>query len=270
MRFLSRSPAAPLDDFVDYFWALGDVPPHSRERIVPSGTVELVVNLREDEIRIYDGDRCRRYSGAVVSGVFSGFFVVDTLEHADIVGVHFKPGGAFPFFDVPLGELADAHVELHALWGRDAGDLRERLCAQTAPARRFALLERALLAHLYRPLDRRGEVRFALDQLGRSDARVRDVAGRVNLSHRRFIEIFAEEIGATPKSFHRLRRFQRALARLRRCGANDWACLALECGYFDQSHLIREFLAFSGFAPHDYLSHLSERVKAHHLALPGS
>jgi len=54
MLYMSHSPAPPFGDFVEYFWLLNDAPGHSRERIVPSGTLELVINLREDEIRVYD------------------------------------------------------------------------------------------------------------------------------------------------------------------------------------------------------------------------
>ncbi len=128
MLYMSHSPAPPFGDFVEYFWLLNDAPGHSRERIVPSGTLELVINLREDEIRVYDAvraDTCRRFSGAVVSGAYRGSFVIDTQEHADVIGVHFRPGGASPFLGRPAGELADAHVDLSALWGRSAAELQQ-------------------------------------------------------------------------------------------------------------------------------------------------
>src|SRR5918998_6059331 len=119
---LPYPPAPPLLDFVEDFWLYdGYTPPHSNERILPSGTLELVVNLREDELRIYDAvrpGRCRRFPGAVVSGAYGGFFVSDTAEEASIMGVHFRPGGAFPFLGLPAGELYEAHVDLETLWGR--------------------------------------------------------------------------------------------------------------------------------------------------------
>ena len=71
MLFLSHHPAPPLSHFVDSFWSLSDAPPRRSERILPSGTLELVINLHEDEFRIYDPvqtDRFRRFPGAIVSG----------------------------------------------------------------------------------------------------------------------------------------------------------------------------------------------------------
>src|SRR5262245_11108735 len=97
MRYLVHKPCPPLRPFVDYLWFLSDAPRHARERIVPSGTIEMVINLQEDEFRIYGsatGENPRRFRGAIVSGCYSGPFGIDTREHAAIVGVHFRPGGA--------------------------------------------------------------------------------------------------------------------------------------------------------------------------------
>jgi hypothetical protein len=114
MKYLTRKPAPPLDALVENLWSLADAPAHARERIVPSGTFELVVNLDEDDIR----GAVRRHAGAVVSGAFTRSFVVDTREHASLVGVHFKPGGARAFLGARADELTDAHVELAALWSQ--------------------------------------------------------------------------------------------------------------------------------------------------------
>ena len=279
MLHLSYTPAPPLLDFVEDFWLYdGYAPPHANERILPSGTLELVINLRDDELRIYDAvrpGRCRRFSGAVVSGPYSGFFVTDTAEEASIMGIHFRPGGAFPFLGLPAGELSDTHVELETLWGRSAVELRERLCTAATAADRFRLLEEALLTHMFRPLEHHYAVPAALDAFGQPDATptVREIACRIGLSQRRFIQVFTAETGLTPKLFRRVRRFHRALALARAGAAPDWARLAADCGYFDQSHLIRDFQAFSGFSPAHYLNHLNRlrerglHSKRHHLPL---
>jgi AraC-like DNA-binding protein len=279
MLYLTYTPAWPLLDFVEDFWLYdGYTQPHLMERILPSGTIELVINLRDDELRIYDAahpNLYKRFPGTLVSGAYGRFFVIDTAEEASIMGVHFKPGGAFPFLGLPAGELADTHVDLETLWGRSAIKLRERLCDAATPLERFRLLEEALLAHLFRPLEHHYAVPTALDAFGQKDARatVRDVSRHIGLSQRRFIQVFTEEVGLTPKLFSRVQRFHRALALVRQATAPDWAQLAVNCGYFDQSHLIRDFLMFSGLSPMDYLrrqNHLLEQcvhIKRNHLPL---
>jgi AraC-like DNA-binding protein len=270
----SYAPAPPLGDFVEQFWLCSGTTAHPRAQLLPNGTIELVVNLREDQIRIQDPtrpDRCQQHSGAVVAGAYGGSFVSEYTPHASIVGVHFRPGGASPFLGVPAGELADMHVDLEALWGRPAAELRERLCEAATPAERFSLLERTLAARLDRATSRHGAVPVALDAFDQTGTgeRVRDVARRVGLSQRRFIQVFAAEVGLTPKLYGRVRRFRRALALVRGVPAPDWARLAVECGYFDQSHLIRDFRAFSGLTPEEYLRRRSEHVLHNHVLQAG-
>lgn len=274
MFYSSHIPAPPLGDFVEQFWLCSGTPAHPRARLLPNGTIELVVNLCEDQIRVHDPtrpDRCRQLSGAVVAGAYGRSFVSDYAtvyaQHASIVGVHFRPGGAFPFLGVPAGELADTHVDLEALWGRTAAELRERLCAAATPAERFSLLEQTLAARLDRTTGRHDAVPVALDAFEPTgtSVRVRDVARRVGLSQRRFIQVFAAEVGLTPKRYGRVRRFRWALALVRGVPAPDWAQLAVECGYFDQAHLIHDFRAFSGLTPEEYLRRRSEHVPHNHV-----
>jgi AraC-like DNA-binding protein len=269
MIFRSHVPAQPVAAFVDYLWALRDAPSHAKEWIVPTGTLEIVINLEEDELRIYDAadpTRCRRWSGAVVSGAYRGPFVVDTRDHASVMGVHFAPGGASSVLGLPAGELADAHVDLATLWGARATELRERLCSEPDAARRFQILERALHASLDAGATRQPSLRESMDALGEG-ASVGQLAARLGLTHKRFIDVFTADVGMTPKRFARVRRFQRALTE---AGLRPavWSHVALACGYFDQSHMSRDFVELAGAPPAALLRATSAEVKAHHVVLP--
>jgi len=272
LRYCVHPAPPPLAALVDHFWSLSDAPSHAKERIIPSGTIELVINLQHDEIRVFKRatteEECIRLAGAVVSGAYSGAFVIDTHAHAAIVGVHFKPGGAATVLGVPAGALANAHVELEALWGRRAIELRERLCAAADSAQRFRILEQALVGLLPRALNVRGEVDMALGRLGAPGVEVAAVAKEVQLSHRRFIELFTEQVGMTPKRYSRVRRFQHALALATSRGSPAWAEVALACGYYDQAHLCRDWIELTGSSPMEFLRLRSVRVKDNHVAVP--
>ena len=279
MLFRSFVPSAPLCDFVDDFWLYEDYAgTHAWERSLPSGTFEMVFNLQEDELRIYDSSgrcECRRFSGTVISGPYAGSFISDTVEEAALLGVHFKPGGAFAVLNIPAGEFTNTHVDLRTIWGPAATTLRERLCSLHEPVARFRLLEQVLMARLVELPARNTAVRLGLDVLRRTHgrARVRDIARAVDLSPRRFTDVFTAEIGLTPKVFGRVQRFQYAAALSRNTEGAHWAQLASECGYFDQSHLIHEFVEFSGLSPAAFWRHLNAlegagtHVKRHHLPL---
>ena len=279
MLLQAFQPGPPLSDFIENFWLYdGYSRLHVRERIFPSGTFELVFNLRDNGLRIYnqtDSGGCSRYSGSLVSGPYNAFFVTDRAEEFSIMGVHFRSGGAFPFLGLSAHELADTHLDLATIWGRRAGEIRERLASTPSARDRFRILENALRSRLHGPLEHHPAVSLALDGF-RSDhsrAVVRKLAREAGLSDRRFIDVFRSEVGLNPKLFNRIERFQRVLAKVDRVPTPAWEQLALQYGYFDQSHLIRDFLEFSGFSPADYLRRLKGlrsnglHIKFNHLPL---
>ena len=266
--FNFHKPRPPLSKFVDNFWLYeGSEPEHQTERIIerilPTGTLELVVNLRQNELRFYDAERrenCSRLSGAVVSGAFGRGF--EPAAENLIIGVHFKPGGAFPFLGLPAGDLADTHVDLETLWGPSARWLRERLREATS-AERFQLLEEALLSRLRPSVEQHYAVSAALEMFGKNQGgpRVRETAKYLGLSQRRFIQVFKAEVGMTPKLFSRIQRFQQARTFIEQNPSIHWVDLAVDFGYFDQSHFIGEFLEFAGLSPTDYVNRQQRFIK---------
>jgi AraC-like DNA-binding protein len=269
MRYLARQPSPPLSEMVECVWSLRDAPAHARERIVPSGTIELVINLHDDEFRIYGAAGTeRRFRGAIASGCYTRAFEIDTRAHAEVLGVHFKPGGAARLLGLPPGLLADTHVGLDDLWGHGATELRERLCASSTFGQRLELVEQALMARLADRPHRRPAVSAGLAELDRPAVAVGHVAGMLGLSRRRFIEVFTEDVGMTPKRYSIVRRFQRALALAIRRPSGAWAQIALECGYCDQAHLCRDWAELTGLSPAALLALRSVQVKENHVAVP--
>src|SRR6185295_2034838 len=106
-------------------------------------------------------------------------------------------------------------------------------------------------------------VSAALELFGKNQAgpRVREAAKYLGLSQRRFIQVFKTEVGMTPKLFSRIQRFQKTRLLVDRDPSPDWASLAIDLGYFDQSHLIREFHEFSGLCPTDYIDRRNRLIE---------
>jgi AraC-like DNA-binding protein len=279
MLYLTYAPKPPISEFVDYFWLFDGGQTPRKERIVPSGTTELVINLRDDQIRIHNlaqSKQQKRFSGAVLSGPYSSTFVVDAMQHESMLGVHFKPGGALPFLGALASELTDAHADLADLWGRSGLELREHLCDVGTPWQRFQIMEETLTNRLRRSRKGHVAVTIALNGFGPygTGSSVRDVARDVGICQRRFSKVFAAQVGLTPKVFCRILRFQRVRTLADQIEKPDWAQIASICGYFDQSHLINDFEEFSGSTPTSYLRRLRPnqqdgRLKSHHVPLSG-
>lgn len=243
-------PSPPLGHFVDLLWHAEDPGGGGLERALPTGTVELVFRLSEASLRM-PGDE-RTYRGAVLSGAHSQPFLLDRSQQDCLLGVHFHPGGAFPFLGCPADELEDARVGLEDLWGPAASELRDRLAELSTVPARFALLERELTRRLAQTA-RHPVVAFALQALHGGGVPMQRLVDKSGYSQRRFIQLFRNEVGMTPKGYDRVRRFQRVLERIPSEGAVDWAEIALSAGYYDQAHFGHDFRAFSGLAPRAYL-----------------
>ncbi|PYQ27052.1 MAG: AraC family transcriptional regulator [Acidobacteria bacterium] len=259
MLFHARAAAPPLRDLVDILWfAESNAMPHPKERLLPTGTMELIVNLLEDVVYVYDRRDLRMeiLPGAIVVGAASEFMVIDTRNETCVLGVHFRPGGALPLLgELPAGEVRDQHVALAELWGaREANDLRVQLLAAPSTQEKFDVVERVLTARLTRSRERQAAVAHILQRIPRTRT-ITEATRDVGWSQRRLIDAFSNEVGLTPKVYGRVMRFQRVLRRVHAHAQDDvdWADIALACGYFDQSHLVRDFRAIAGITPTDYL-----------------
>lgn len=259
MIIATHSPRPPLNEFVEFLWFHeGYNCDHHLERVLPDGSMELIINLRDEKRHVFDhATHCpvRSYRRSWLSGPHSNFIIIDTARDASMMGAHFRPGGARAFFGFPLNIMRNAVVDLDAIWNGQAPDLRDQLLEAASPSAKFHLLEEALLACRRPEADHHRAVVYALARFSREpeNMTVGKVMGQIGLSSRRFIELFLQQVGMTPKMFCRLRRFQRALEEIQRRREVQWAAVATHCGYYDQAHFINNFREFGGITPGDYL-----------------
>jgi AraC-like DNA-binding protein len=171
--------------------------------------------------------------------------------------VRFTPAGAAAFVAAPLHELTDSVAAAGALWGGRGEGLPARLADASDGDARLGVLTRHLLAcQRHEATDLAVDRAVRLVQRARGGVRVRDLAAACNLSPRQLERRFRDRVGLSPKRYARVVRFRRLVARARAMPRPDWAGLAVDCGFADQPHLVREFAAFAGLPP---AAHASER-----------
>ncbi|SFM30533.1 Helix-turn-helix domain-containing protein [Rugamonas rubra] len=197
-------------------------------------------------------------------GMMSGAIEVVSSGLVQTVAVRFKPGAAGRFLALPLHALTDQRAGMDELWGRgEAARLADALWTdELAERARLALLEAQLLERLRRGADAaranssEALVAAALAAIAGDGGagRIAGLAERLGVSRQHLATLFRTRVGLAPKLYARICRFRRATEALRGGAAPDWAQLALDCGYFDQSHLIHDFQEFAGRAPERFLA----------------
>ncbi|GIQ69094.1 helix-turn-helix domain-containing protein [Xylanibacillus composti] len=247
-----------LSAFVDYFWYMeSQNTSYQNELSLPDGSVDLIIDLTADKVLMATAsNETLRLNHVFVCGPHSRHFVICNSLETRVIGIHFKPGGAYPFLGCPLDQLHNVMQSMDAIWGHSAGELREELLELSSVGQMFHVLSDRLLQLAVKPLDSHPAVHYAIEQLDKINVQtdqVGNIVGRIGISHRRFIELFQRETGYTPKRYSRIRRFQEVLRKLNeRQNTIQWSDIAFDCGYFDQSHFIKDFRAFSGLNPSDY------------------
>jgi methylphosphotriester-DNA--protein-cysteine methyltransferase len=243
-----------LADIVASMWFGEGKTAYQRDRILPSGTSQLLINLGPPQYRIDPGPPEVRipFTDVWYSGLHQGPIDTEAPHGNALLGVAFSARGGFPWLGARMDGLSDRIIALADALGDGALSLRERLLNTAALAARFRMVERWLLARLAPRNIVHPAVRWAVDQIAASGGRVaiEDLAVQTGFTRKHLGNLFRQQVGLTPKALARVHRFRDALAILDRShGQVPWIELADACGFYDQSHLINEFRRFTGFSP---------------------
>jgi AraC-like DNA-binding protein len=178
-------------------------------------------------------------------------------EHL-VVCAAFWPGGLHRLLGVPVAEMLDYSVESRALLGPALSEVEARLAEAPDYATMLAVVEayllqmlRRLRPHTERPIDRLLPLLLPSGRLGAS---LDHLAAEACLSPRQFERNFMARVGLSPKMFARIARFDRAFRLKERVSGLDWLAVAVQCGYYDYRHLLRDFREFAGTTPPQLLA----------------
>ena len=253
---LLHVPSQPVDAFVEHLWLVrGKMPPATRHVLLPDGAIVVIFNLGDPQA-LCDGNRARDrqvFRRSWVSGQQPRPITIDQSGYCHLVGIRFRPGGAFPLLRFSVAELTGRVLELEDIGGAEANGIRAEL--GDAPSDRAVLsrLERWLAAKFHRATAMDPRVVFAADQLRRGAPSVQRLTEQSGWSHKHFVHEFTRRVGVTPKLYGRIQRLQRAVQGIGLRPQVDWADTALTHGYYDQAHLIREFDQLAGISPTEFL-----------------
>ena len=242
-----------VTSYSDYWEETGGF---TTRRELPSIDPVLIVNLG-DPIDIVDGNGERitiRAGEGFAGGVHLRHALARSTGTQAGVHVHMPLQTLGRLLRLPLSEMVDRTLPLNVAAGEWGRTLCARVAEAATPLDRAALLDRMLTERL---ADAAADplVTYLSAALHRSaEEKVGDLAADLGFSRKHLSLRFRQATGVSPRVYRRLARFGRLTAQLQSGSRSEWAALALEAGYFDQPHMLRDFREFAGVTPRAFLA----------------
>lgn len=232
-------PSRDIGVFVERFWlAEWDVEAPYLQEHIPYPCVNMIF---EESVAGVHGVTERRSSRWLVG-------------KGQAFGVKFKPGGFYPFYQSPVSAMTGRRLKIEDVFG-DAGiDLRAAIPTLSDVGAMIACTEAFLRARLPQSDATSQQINQIIDCIieDRTIAKVDDISEQFNISKRTLQRLFNLYVGVSPKWVIQRYRLHEAAEQLAVGTSVDLAKLALDLGYFDQAHFIKDFKAVVGKSPGEY------------------
>jgi AraC-like DNA-binding protein len=253
-RFSNARPDRALAGIVQEYWEVeGRLSPF-RERVLPNGYTELMVNLGPPHQMVTQAGTSV-WEWAWFSGLHERAILIESLHGTHLVSARLHPLGALRLLGPGIAKLVNTVVDLETLLGPPAEELRTLLIAADSAEQRFAHLEQFIGRRVTPSVIPSAMVCAAAGRIeeAHGNLRIASIHAGLGVSRKQLWLRFARELGMSPKAYARLQRFVWTLARLRESTSVEWPRLAAAAGYSDQAHLVRDFRRAAFASPTEFL-----------------
>jgi AraC-like DNA-binding protein len=253
-RFSNARPDRALAGIVQEYWEVeGRLSPF-RERVLPNGYTELMVNLGPPHQMVTQAGTSV-WERAWFSGLHERAILIESLHGTHLVSARLHPLGALRLLGPGIAKLVNTVVDLETFLGPPAEELRTLLIAADSAEQRFAHLEQFIGRRVTPSVIPSAMVCAAAGRIeeAHGNLRIASIHAGLGVSRKQLWLRFARELGMSPKAYARLQRFVWTLARLRESTSVEWPRLAAAAGYSDQAHLVRDFRRAAFASPTEFL-----------------
>lgn len=242
MFYREYQPDALLSPYIETYWISNGFTGEGKSyKILPDGCVDIIFSADKTQDTFYAG----------IIGTMTTFLNVNYPDSLQMFGIRFKPTGITAFTRVPVEEFTDRNVELELVETLFCKSFCETLSEKQSTEEIIKHADNYLInrrPYLYQS-DKQIIRAVDLIYLAKGQLTLSETASDVCLCQRHFERKFKSSIGVSPKTFARIIRFKHALQSLRNHPHQDLLTIAVECGYYDHTHLIKDFKILSGNTP---------------------
>jgi AraC-like DNA-binding protein len=257
MKYNEIRPGNALKQYVKcYYIYESDVNVVFEDRVFPSGCVEIIFNLGTGKWQTAAGNGYTTTPSIELWGQIIRPLPIRSVGKNTMLGIRFYPHAAAYFLNDKVGLFNDQVVDFRDLHGGKVSSLYSKLLETTNWNKRIELIEDFLLQRLLLSQNKFSKlvvIGDVMSELRKADFfdNIENVASRYGITSRYLQKLFFQYTGLSPKLYSQINRFQNSL-RLVTQKNISLTSIAHNCGYFDQSHFIREFKSFTGFTPSGY------------------
>lgn len=241
-------PSEPLKSHIACYWTVDYRANNSRKlhRVIPDGCVDIIFDLRSSTSA----------KGAFVVGLMTEYEVMTLSQNRFLFGIRFFVDNIRTFLKYPVSEVTGYHVFLEDLWGNEALALTEEIVSEPNVSNMIATIERKFMQMLL--MDKAepdGLLQMSMKYLysSRGMVTIGALAEELSYSERSIRRTFQKELGVSPKELSDIIRFQNLLKDFSSSPQPRLSDLSFKYGYYDQSHLIRQFKRYYGLPPRQIL-----------------
>ncbi|MFD2918226.1 DUF6597 domain-containing transcriptional factor [Terrimonas rubra] len=260
MNYQTFPPHTDIAFLVKCYWSL-EVPaevPAQKQRIVPDGCMEMIFILGDDIRRYTSEQEFIIQPPAIVVGQITEPFIIEPTGYVHCFAARFYPYGFANLVDIPVTDLANKETPIADLFGETvATTLEQQIITATGNEERIKILEAFFLDRFRHKPTIDSIVTNTIDALlaAKGSTSINTLLEN-NLAKRRQLERkFYKQVGLSPKQLGKIIRLQAALKLLLSRQNESLTHVAYESEYFDQAHFIKDFKAFTGINPKDFLDH---------------
>jgi AraC-like DNA-binding protein len=252
VRYAVYLPSPRFASVVETYWILEGPGEGVAGPVFPDGRVELIFHYGAAFYRQHPTELVERQPGAIVAGQMLAPVTLFHHGHPGVAAIRLRPAAASSILRTPATELTGHLADLRDVVG-PVEAVRERLSIASDDRARIAVLEQWLADRGLRTPSR--AIDAAVDAIAAAGVSVdlTRVAFQSGLGLRQLERRFLNDVGLPPKSFARIVRLQRALRRIRR--GDSLSDVASACGYYDQSHMARDFRSLADSSPSAWRTH---------------